>query len=38
MLLLPLLRLVHGLIPITNNTKDFTHITDLVIIAPHIIA
>lgn len=30
--------LVHGLILITNNTKDFTHITDLVIIDPHTIA
>jgi toxin FitB len=29
--------LVHGLVLITNNTKDFTHIDDLVIIDPHAI-
>lgn len=29
--------LVHGLVLITNNTKDFTHIQDLVIIDPHTI-
>lgn len=29
--------LVHGLVLVTNNTKDFTHIDDLVIIDPHTI-
>ena len=29
--------LVHGLVLITNNTKDFTQIQDLVIVDPHAI-
>ena len=27
--------LVHGLILLTNNTKDFTHIQELLVIDPH---